>query len=60
MFKTVIIFTECLKWSSFSEFMFYLVLLCDVVFYLVNVMQFKSVTEHVALGCVTCTIQMTN
>jgi len=29
MFKMVIIFTECLKWSSFSQFMFYLVLVCN-------------------------------
>jgi len=26
MFKMVLIFTECLKWSSFSQFVFYLVL----------------------------------
>jgi len=26
MFKMVIILTQCLKWSSFSQFVFYLVL----------------------------------
>jgi len=28
MFKMVLMFTECLKWSSFSQFVFYLVLSC--------------------------------
>jgi len=31
MFKMVIILTECLKWFSFSQFMFYLILFCDTV-----------------------------
>jgi len=31
MFKMVLIFTECLKWSPFSQFVFYLVLFCDAV-----------------------------
>jgi len=31
MFKIVIILSECLKWSSFSQFVFYLVIFCDVV-----------------------------
>jgi len=31
MFKMVLIFTECLKWSSFSQFVFYLVLFCNAV-----------------------------
>jgi len=31
MFKMVIIFTECLKGSSFSQFVFYLVFFCDAV-----------------------------
>jgi len=31
MFKMVIIFTECLKWSSFSQFVFYLVLFGNAV-----------------------------
>jgi len=61
MFKMILIFTECLKWSSFSQFVFYLVLFCNVV---------KSLTEHCTCGtvcirvcyvypntnCVTCTI----
>ena len=29
--KMVLIFTECLEWSSFLQFVFYLVLLCNVV-----------------------------
>jgi len=31
MFKMVFILTECLKWSSFSQFVFYLVFSCDAV-----------------------------
>ena len=31
MFKMVLIFTECLEWSSFSQFVFYLVLFCNAV-----------------------------
>jgi len=31
MFKMILIFIECLKWSSFSEFVFYLVIFCDAV-----------------------------
>jgi len=31
MFKMVLIFIECLKWSSFSQFVFYLVLFCNAV-----------------------------
>jgi len=31
MFKMVIIFTGCLKWSSCSQFVFYLVLFCNVI-----------------------------
>jgi len=31
MFKMVLIFTEYLKWSSFSQFVFYLVIFCDAV-----------------------------
>jgi len=31
IFKIVVICTKCLKWSSFSQFMFYLVIICDSV-----------------------------
>jgi len=31
IFKMILIFTEYLKWSSFSQFVFYLVLFCNVV-----------------------------
>ena len=31
MFKMVLIFTKCLEWSSFSQFVFYLVLFYNVV-----------------------------
>jgi len=31
MFKMVIILTKYLKWSLFSQFMFYLVLFCNAV-----------------------------
>jgi len=43
MFKMVLIFTECLKWSSFSQFVFYLVF---------SVTPFKSLTEHCTGGTV--------
>jgi len=32
IFKMVIICIECLKWSSFSQFVFYLVIFCDAVY----------------------------
>jgi len=31
MFKMVLIFTECLKWSSFSQFVIYLVFFCNAI-----------------------------
>jgi len=31
MFKIVLIFTECLKWSSYLQFVFYLVIFCNAV-----------------------------
>jgi len=31
MFKMVFIFTGCLKWFSFSQFIFYFVLYCNAV-----------------------------
>jgi len=43
MFKMVIIFTECLKWSSFSQFMFYLIFF---------VTPFKSLMEHCTGGTI--------
>jgi len=59
MFKMVLIFTECLKWSSFSQFMFYLVLFCDTV--ISNITLYKwHCLYYVALECVTCIVQITN
>ena len=48
MFKMVLIFIECLKWSSFSQF----------VFYLVNngTLYRWYCLYYVALGCVTCIV----
>jgi len=43
MFKMILIFTECLEWSSFLQFVFYLVLFCNAV---------KSLTEHCTGGTV--------
>jgi len=31
IFKMIIILTDSLKWSSFSQFVFYLVIFCDTV-----------------------------
>jgi len=31
MFKMVLMFTKCLKWFSFSQFVFYLVIFCNAV-----------------------------
>jgi len=31
MFKMILISIECLKWSSFSQFVSYFVLYCDAV-----------------------------
>jgi len=47
MFKMVLIFTECLKWSSFSQFVFYLVLFVTL---------FKSVTKHCTSDTVCITL----
>ena len=40
----ILILTECLKWSSFSQFVFYLVLFC--------VTSFKSLTDYYTGGTI--------